>query len=113
MPRLAAVRRTARFSEPRLNQAPRPEPSNMSNAADASLLGRVVPDAAPATNERVVIRTSYHQRQRVMRNQFVTITDALSPQTMFLGRLVCGPFFPGSAGDNNEIRAEVEVQGEL
>jgi hypothetical protein len=85
----------------------------MSIPAEAPLLGQVVPDTAAATNERVTIRASYQERHRVVRNQFVTITDAVTPQTVFLGRVVGGPFFPGLHGDASEVRAEVEVQGEM
>jgi DNA helicase HerA-like ATPase len=59
-----------------------------------------------------------------LRNQFVTIADAISPQTLFLGRIINGPFFrEASAGPTNEhpngspgtgaIVAEMEIQGEL
>jgi DNA helicase HerA-like ATPase len=84
----------------------------MSSPAEPLLLGSVAPDTSPATNERVVVRAAWQQRPRVLRNQFVTITDARGPQTVFLGRLVGGPFFPDPAGDG-EVLAEVEVQGEL
>jgi hypothetical protein len=82
-------------------------------SAEPLLLGHVVADAGHPTNERVALRASYHQRQRILRNQFVTISDALAPRTVFLGRLIAGPFFPEPANGQGEIRAEVEVQGEL
>ena len=61
------------------------------------------------------------QRARVLRNQFVCITDAKSPNTQFLGRTVAGPFFaePGAANVQSEpqrdgdITAEIEIQAEL
>jgi DNA helicase HerA-like ATPase len=81
--------------------------------AEALLLGHVAPDTPAATNERVTIRSTYAQRQHALRNQFVTVTDALSPRTVFLGRLVGGPFFPGPGGEGGEVLAEVEIQGEL
>ncbi len=81
--------------------------------AEGLLLGHVAPDTHAATNERVTIRASHHQRRRILRNQFVTIIDALAPQTVFLGRVVGGPFFPPPAGEGGDILAEVEVQGEL
>jgi hypothetical protein len=82
-------------------------------APDGSVIGFVAPDAARATNERVVIRAPDVQRQHVQRNQFVTITDALAPETVFLGRLVGGPFFPRANDQAGDVLAEVEVQGEL
>ncbi len=74
------------------------------------LLGHVAPDLSEATNERVFLHASSQQRARVLRNGFVTITDSFSPQTVFLGLIVNGPFFPGDRGD---ILAEIEIQGEL
>jgi hypothetical protein len=85
----------------------------MSTLAEPVPLGHVIADRPAASNERVMIRGSYQQRRRMLRNQFVTITDALAPQTVFLGRLVGGPFFPGSEEEDGEILAEIEVQGEL
>jgi hypothetical protein len=82
----------------------------MSDTTDL-LLGQVVPDAAHASNERVRVRAALQHRHRVQRNQFVTITDALTPQTVFLGRLIGGPFFPEP--DSGDIFADVEIQGEL
>jgi DNA helicase HerA-like ATPase len=80
-------------------------------ADEPLLLGHIVPDAPRSANERVVLRAEMAQRQRVQRNHFVTIADALAPGTLFLGRIVGGPFFPdGQAGT---ILAEVEIQGEL
>ncbi len=76
------------------------------------LLGHVASDAADAINERVMMRAPYEQRHRVLRNQFVTITDIRSPKTVFLGRLIAGPFFPADNGEG-DILAEIEVQGEL
>jgi DNA helicase HerA-like ATPase len=83
----------------------------MASHPDPVLLGHVVPDAAPASNERVVFRAGPAHRGRILRNQFVTLTDALSMRTVFLGRVVNGPFFPTAEADS--ILAEVEVQGEL
>ncbi len=83
------------------------------SALDGFVLGSVASDNTSASNERVVIRASREQRQRVQRNQFVTITDALSPEIVFLGRLIGGPFFPAADGQPGDILAEVEVQGEL
>jgi hypothetical protein len=76
------------------------------------LLGHIVPDPVHATNERVLLRASAQQRPRILRNQFVTIADALSPETMFLGRLIGGPFFPEQGGEG-DILAQIEIQGEL
>jgi DNA helicase HerA-like ATPase len=58
-----------------------------------------------------MVRTTYELRPHIYRNQYVTITDALMPDTRFLGRLLSGPFFPNP--ESGEIVAEVEVQGEL
>jgi DNA helicase HerA-like ATPase len=85
----------------------------MPSPADPVLLGHVAADSSLATNERVTIRAAYSQRQRILRNQYVTIADAQSADTVFLGRLISGPFFPDPAGDGGRILAEVEVQGEL
>lgn len=75
-------------------------------------LGHVITDAAEATNERVQFHAPYEQRGRVLRNQFVTITDVRTPDLVFLGRLIGGPFFP-SPDANGQIVAEIEIQGEL
>jgi DNA helicase HerA-like ATPase len=77
------------------------------------LLGQVMCDRPQASNERVLMRAPIEQRSRVLRNHFVTITDARDDMTVFLGRLVAGPFFPESAGEDDGIYAEVEIQGEM
>jgi DNA helicase HerA-like ATPase len=77
------------------------------------LLGHVASDPVQASNERVLLRGTYRQRQSLLRNQFVTLTDALTPQKVFLGRLVGGPFFPETGASEGDILVEVEVQGEL
>jgi DNA helicase HerA-like ATPase len=84
----------------------------------ALLLGHIIPDTASSTNERVMLRADYEKRPRILRNQFIIITDALDPSTVFLGRLLSGPFFPESGrapaeGGKDEIVAQVEIQGEL
>ncbi len=76
-------------------------------------LGHVAQDPTSASNERVLIRIPYSKRAQALRNQFVTIVDAIDSRTHFLGRMLGGPFFPGSAEDGSEILAEVEIQGEL
>jgi uncharacterized protein len=85
----------------------------MSNSLDPLWLGYVALDRVTATNERVVIRAPYQKRERILRNQFVTIVDAQDRKTVFLGRLLTGPFFPDREDDGGEILAEVEIQGEL
>lgn len=85
----------------------------MSSSADLHLLGRVTADGAPASNERVRLRAGHRDRQRILRNQYVTITDALAPEIVFLGRLINGPFFVAKDADSGEIFADVEIQGEL
>jgi DNA helicase HerA-like ATPase len=85
----------------------------MFTPAEPLLLGHVAPDTPAASNERVLVRADFEQRERVLRNQFVTITDTRAPQTVFLGRLIGGPFFPQPGGKPDEIFAEVEIQGEL
>jgi hypothetical protein len=85
----------------------------MAISASGLLLGHVAPDSTPSTNERAVIRVPARERPRVLRNQFVTITDALDPQTVFLARLITGPFFPRPLSEGGEILAHVEIQGEL
>ncbi len=84
----------------------------MTPPADWSL-GTVAHDHPAASNERIRIRVPAERRRRVLRNQYVTIPDALSPRTVFLGRLIGGPFFPASAGEGGDIIADVEIQGEL
>jgi hypothetical protein len=84
----------------------------MDSSAEPLLLGHVTADAAGATNERILMRAAHQRRHRMLRNQFVTITDAVTPQTVFLGRVLGGPFFPEGKGEG-EILAEVEIQGEL
>src|SRR6516225_2176385 len=76
-----------------------------------TLLGQVAHDPHTATNERILIRAPRENRPRLLRNQFVVITDALTPSTTFLGRLLTGPFFRRDMSD--DIVAEVEIQGEL
>jgi uncharacterized protein len=75
-------------------------------------LGHVAADGAEASNERVVFHAPYEQRARVVRNQFVTITDERTPGLVFLGRVLAGPYFPALNGEG-AIVAELEVQGEL
>lgn len=77
------------------------------------LLGHVATDTAGESNERVRILCSYEVRTRVLRNQFVTITDAVDPETVFLARLLEGPFFHMEVGDASKIQLEAEIQGEL
>lgn len=81
-----------------------PEPTS-------TLLGQVAPDHDTAANERTLLRGLPEQRGRLLRNQFVTITDAETPNVVFLGRILNGPFFP--AADGQSILAEIEIQGEL
>ncbi|MCS6850872.1 MAG: ATP-binding protein [Gemmataceae bacterium] len=84
----------------------------MSTAAHGPLLGRIAADATPGVNERARVRIPYDLRDRVRRNQYVTIADARSPGLVFLGRLITGPFFP-SPEESSDIVADVEIQGEL
>src|SRR5262245_17456742 len=77
-----------------------------------SLLGHVDRDRTSSINERIVIRALHEKRTRILRNQFVTIHDAVDGKTVFLGRLLNGPFFPLSPGETGMF-AEVEIQGEL
>jgi uncharacterized protein len=85
------------------------------------LLGHVDWDQPGASNERVVLRAPRVNRARVLRNQFVCIIDAKSPNTQFLGRTVAGPFFAehGLPDRENEsqrdgdITADIEIQAEL
>jgi hypothetical protein len=77
------------------------------------LLGHVAPDTSGESNERVRIRAGYELRARAVRNQYVTITDAIDPHTRFLARLLEGPFFPTAPGEQADIFIEAEIQGEL
>src|SRR5437762_9064381 len=76
-----------------------------------TLLGHIAHDPLTATNERVLLRAPRSNRSLLLRNQFVIITDVLSPTSVFLGRLLSGPFFPPDVKD--DIFAQVEIQGEL
>ena len=77
--------------------------------SEAGLLGHTELDPTTATNERARFRAAKANRDRIQRNQFVTVQDAAKPGLTFLGRLVGGPFFP----DHDAIVAEVEIHGEL
>src|SRR4051794_32630337 len=90
----------------------------MSESAHDAVLGHVDWDAPAATNERVTLRAPASRRDRIRRSRFVRITDAVNGRTQFLGHLVQGPFFPGTDRPDGEaevsqIRAEIELQGEL
>ena len=76
---------------------------------ETGLLGHTETDLADASNQRTRFRASTAQRDRIQRNQFVTVRDAVTPEVTFLGRLIAGPFFP----DRDTILAEVEIHGEL
>jgi DNA helicase HerA-like ATPase len=83
-----------------------------------ALLGYSDWDRTGAISERILLRAPAEFRHRVQRNQFVCIADGGSRPTLFLGRVVAGPFFPGldqdSAGpDQRTVLADVEVLGEL
>ena len=86
----------------------------------ADFLGHVDWDGPGATNERVVLRAPRENRARVIRNQFVCITD-VKGATQFLGRTVAGPFFAEPSPDGpverlnreGDVTAEIEIQGEL
>jgi hypothetical protein len=86
------------------------------------LLGQIDWDQPTATSERVVMRAPESCRPRVLRNQFVCIDDGAGGSTVFLGRIVSGPFFPDQTNGNGHsngqsadgtILAQIEVQGEL
>jgi DNA helicase HerA-like ATPase len=85
------------------------------------LLGHIDWDLPGASNERVVVRAPKEHRARVLRNQFLVITDAKAAGTLFLGRTVAGPFFADhtlagpddSSAREGDITAEIEIQGEL
>jgi DNA helicase HerA-like ATPase len=75
------------------------------------VLGRVDADAPNATNEHVYVRVPPAGRGQALRGQFVRIHDN-TVATEFLGLLVGGPFFPDD-GTGSDVRARVEVHGEL
>jgi DNA helicase HerA-like ATPase len=75
----------------------------------ASLLGHTDHDFETHINERTRLRAAVAERGRLVRGQFVTIADSVTPGLTFLGRLVAGPFFP----DSGSIVAEIEIHGEL
>src|SRR5580692_1219294 len=90
-------------------------------------LGYIDWDCPTSCNERVIMRASIHNRERIVRDQYVRIDDPMGSRTGFLGRIVAGPFFspkgartPGSGfslgmGMSAEISlfAEIELLGEL
>src|SRR5438045_3464189 len=76
------------------------------------LLGHVERDIPSATNERILVRAIRSNRSRFLRNQFVAVTDAVDGHTVFLGRILNGPFFP-AAELGEDLLAEIEIQGEL
>jgi DNA helicase HerA-like ATPase len=90
----------------------------MSERPTEKLLGHIDWDRSTATTERVVVRVPEENRPRVLRNQFVRIDDT-SSSTVFLGRLLSGPFFPmpgepdSTSSIEGTIVAQIEVQGEL
>src|SRR5438874_9478623 len=97
-----------------MNLAPEAE------VAAPHVLGHVDWDQPAAVNERVVMRATGAGRTHVLRDQFVRIEDANDTHVQFLGRIVCGPFFPGSKSVSNGLRladipvlAEIEIQAEL
>lgn len=73
------------------------------------LLGHTDHDPTSAINERTRFKASADNRDRIQRNQFVTIKDASTPDLSFLGRLIAGPFFPNP----DAIVADVEIHGEI
>lgn len=92
----------------------------MAPLQDDGWLGQIDNDGPAATNERVVLRAPRTHRQRVLRNHFVKILDALDPEMVFLGRILEGPYFPAAEGTNQAadptvgfVLANLEVQGEL
>lgn len=74
-----------------------------------TLLGHTDHDPTNATNERARFRATADSRERIQRNQFVTIKDSSTPGLSFLGRLIAGPFFPNP----DTILADVEIHGEV
>ncbi len=82
------------------------------------LLGHIDWDRPTATSERVVLRAPEQRRERILRNRFVRIDDHNAGPAAFLGRIVAGPFFPGTVEAvaspiDGTILAEIEIQGEL
>src|SRR5262245_47642713 len=75
----------------------------------AALLGYTDHDLESSVNERTRLRAAVTERGRVVRGQFVIISDAYIHELTFLGRLVAGPFFP----DSENVVAEIEIHGEL
>lgn len=90
-------------------------------------LGYVDWDGSTASNERVLMRCPLEHRDRILRDQYVWIEDALGSRSGFLGRIVAGPFFSprGAAASQPHVSlgqglsgefsilAEIELQGEL
>lgn len=90
-------------------------------------LGYVDWDGSTASNERVIMRSPVINRERIVRDQYVRIEDALGERSGFLGRIVAGPFFSPRSGAMNgnhvsmghglsgefAILAEIELQGEV
>lgn len=90
-------------------------------------IGHVDWDSSSASNERVMMRSSIVDRNRILRDQYVRIEDPLGQRTGFLGRIVAGPFFstrgahargsnvPLGLGQSGEVGivSEIELMGEL
>jgi DNA helicase HerA-like ATPase len=90
-------------------------------------LGHVDWDAAKASNDRVIMRSSLTNLDRIIRDQYVRIEDPLSSRVGFLGRIIAGPFFShrGAATNGSHVSlgqglsgevailSEIELQGEL
>lgn len=102
-----------------------PSPSEIPLSVAATPLGYVDWDGASPSNERVLMRSPLIHRERIVRDQYVRIEDAIGSRTGFLGRIVAGPFFsPRAAGGNSvplasglsgefAIQSEIELQGEF
>ena len=96
-------------------------------AGDIAPLGHVDWDSSTASNERVMMRSSLTDRDRLVRDQYVRIEDPLGRRSGFLGRIVAGPFFatrgaqtrgsnvPLGVGLSGEVGivSEIELMGEL
>jgi hypothetical protein len=113
---------------PQLVRAVSLEDKNVeNNPAEDAPLGHVDWDGSAASNERAMMRSSIVDRDRIMRDQYVRIEDAVGSRTGFLGRIVAGPFFstrgvtargsnvPLGMGLSGEVGivSEIELMGEL
>src|SRR5689334_18550685 len=101
---------------PQLVRAVSLEDKNVeNNPAEDAPLGHVDWDGSAASNERAMMRSSIVDRDRIMRDQYVRIEDAVGSRTGFLGRIVAGPFFStrGVTARGSNVPLGMGLSGEV